>query len=272
MSSIILVRRRPGAVCPHQRRRRGGRISSIALAPLSSPGRAHWRDLVAHRAGVYILAFTVLADWLIRLERENGLPRIVVRRVLRPARSTRSPSPRKHTRSSWIPGFEFATDTLRFNYSSMTTPNETWDYHLAERTRLLRKRQEIPSGHDPADYVTRRLLAPAADGETVPISLLHRRDFKPDGTASGLVYGYGLHGPRSRQPSAPTARWSIAASSMPPRTARRHRQGLALVQPASLRASRTRSAISSPPLHLVAQGFVAPDRVVAQGGSWPAAC
>jgi oligopeptidase B len=91
-------------------------------------------------------------------------------------------------------GFEFATQTLRFTYSSMTTPSEVWDYDLAARTRVLRKRQEIPSGHDPAAYVTRRLLAPAPDGETVPVSLLYRKGLELDGTAPGLVYGYGAYG------------------------------------------------------------------------------
>jgi len=83
---------------------------------------------------------------------------------------------------------------LRFTYSSMTTPNEIWDYDLAGRTRVLRKRQEIPSGHDPLHYVTRRLQARARDGEMVPISVLHRSDTPLDGTAPGLVYGYGSYG------------------------------------------------------------------------------
>ena len=73
-------------------------------------------------------------------------------------------------------GYEFATNLLRFTYSSMTTPAEIWDYDLVSRQRVLRKRQEIPSGHNSADYVTRRLFAPAADGETIPISLLYRKD------------------------------------------------------------------------------------------------
>ena len=60
------------------------------------------------------------------------------------------------------PGFEFATTTLRFTYSSMTTPVRTYDYDMATRTRTLRKEQEIPSGHDPAAYVTRR---PGGHGE-----------------------------------------------------------------------------------------------------------
>ena len=56
-------------------------------------------------------------------------------------------------------GYEFDTTNLRFSYSSMTTPSEVYDYDMASRTRTLRKRQEIPSGHDPADYVTTRIMA-----------------------------------------------------------------------------------------------------------------
>jgi oligopeptidase B len=76
----------------------------------------------------------------------------------------------------------------------MTTPSEVWDYDLATRTRTLRKRQDVPSGHDSANYVTRRLFAPAPDGETVPISLLHRKDLTLDGSNPCLLYGYGSYG------------------------------------------------------------------------------
>jgi oligopeptidase B len=76
----------------------------------------------------------------------------------------------------------------------MTTPGEVWDYDLARRTRVLRKREEIPSGHDPSNYVTRRVFAPAPDGETVPISLLYRKGLQLKGSAPGMVYGYGAYG------------------------------------------------------------------------------
>ena len=76
----------------------------------------------------------------------------------------------------------------------MTTPAQVFDYDVSSRTRALRKTQEIPSGHDPSLYVTRRVLAPAKDGETVPISLLYRKETKLDGSASLLLYGYGAYG------------------------------------------------------------------------------
>jgi oligopeptidase B len=65
---------------------------------------------------------------------------------------------------------------------------------MVSRARTLRKRQEIPSGHNPSDYVTRRILAPAKDGELVPVSLLYRKTTRLDGTAPVLLYGYGAYG------------------------------------------------------------------------------
>jgi oligopeptidase B len=171
----------------------GAEDFKIVSTPLDAGERSAWRDLVPHRQGVFVLSFAVLADWLVRLERENGLPRIVVR-DLRSGEEHSVDFAEEAYSLSIDAGFEFNTDNLRFSYSSMTTPSEVWDYALSDRRRRLRKRQEIPSGHDPANYVTRRLLAPLADGEMVPISILHRKDLDRDGSAACLLYGYGAYG------------------------------------------------------------------------------
>jgi len=76
----------------------------------------------------------------------------------------------------------------------MTTPRETYDYDMATRARTLRKRQEVPSGHNPADFVTRRIFATAKDGVKVPVSILYHKDTKLDGSAPCLLYGYGSYG------------------------------------------------------------------------------
>ena len=171
----------------------GAEDFKLATVPLATPDRPNWRDLVGHRPGVYLLGFTLFADWLVRLEREDGLPRLVVRLLATGEEHSIAFAEEAYSLGN-EDGYEFSTTTLRFNCSSMTTPNEVWDYDLASRTRVLRKRQEIPSGHDPADYVTRRLHAPAPDGETVPISILHHRNVTPDATAPCLLYGYGSYG------------------------------------------------------------------------------
>ena len=171
----------------------GAEDFKIIEAPIASPGRAHWVDLVPHRPGVLIAGFEVYARWLVRLERENALPRIVVRDL--DSGEEHAIAFEEEAYSLGLAGgYEFDTDTLRFTYSSMSTPEHVYDYDMRTRERIVRKVQDVPSGHDPADYVTRRIMAVSHDGEAVPVSLLHRKDTTIDGSAPLLLYGYGSYG------------------------------------------------------------------------------
>jgi oligopeptidase B len=165
----------------------------IVTAPLAAPGRSNWRDLIPHRAGVYILDHDLYSGYLVRLERANALPSIIIRDLASGEEHAIAFDEAAYSLDT-MGSYEFDTTNLRFSYSSMTTPSEVYDYDMARRTRTLRKRQEIPSGHNPADYVTTRIMARSYDGAEVPISLLHRRDFKRDGSAPLLLYGYGSYG------------------------------------------------------------------------------
>ncbi|WP_419830913.1 S9 family peptidase [Methylobacterium sp.] len=171
----------------------GAEDFKIVTAPLDDPGRANWTDLVPHRPGVMIRHLHLLAGHLVRLEIENARPRIIVRDLADDGEHTVAFAEEAYA-LGLRGGHAFDTATIRFVYSSMTTPSETWDYACDSRGRTLRKRQAVPSGHDPAAYVTRRLFATAPDGEQVPISLLHRRDLALDGSAPLLLYGYGSYG------------------------------------------------------------------------------
>ena len=165
----------------------------IVIAPLAAPERKNWRDLIPHRQGVYVLEHDLYAGHLVRLERAHALPAIVIRDLKTGEEHAIAFDEAAYSLDT-IGSYEFDTTNLRFSYSSMTTPSEVYDYEMAKRTRVLRKRQEIPSGHNPADYVTTRILATALDGAEVPISILHRRDFNRDGAAPLLLYGYGAYG------------------------------------------------------------------------------
>ena len=171
----------------------GAEDFKIVLAPLSEPGRDNWRDLVRHRPGTMILAVTALARHIVRLERENASPRLVVREIWTGEEHAVAFDEEAYA-LGYEPGYEFDTTTIRFVYSSMTTPAETFDYDLATRERVLRKRQEVPSGFDGSRYVTRRIFGLAKDGAMVPISLVHRADIALDGSAPCLLYGYGSYG------------------------------------------------------------------------------
>ena len=171
----------------------GAEDFKIVEAPVSAPQPENWRDVVPHKAGRLILSHTALKDFLVRLEREDGLPRIVI---------TETASGEEHAISfeeeayslGLSAGYEYDTDWVRFTYSSLTTPAQVYDYNMRTRERVLRKTQEVPSGHNISDYVTRRIMAPSHDGELVPVSILYHKDTRLDGSAPCHLYGYGAYG------------------------------------------------------------------------------
>ena len=171
----------------------GAEDYKIVEAPLDNPARENWRELVPHKPGRIILDIAAFKDFLVRLEREDGLPRIVIRRFADGEEHAIAFAEEAYS-LGMSEGYEYDTETLRFTYSSMTTPRQVYDYNMRTRERTLRKTQEVPSGHNPADYVTRRVFAPAGDGETVPVSLLYRKDTPIDGSAPLLLYAYGSYG------------------------------------------------------------------------------
>lgn len=165
----------------------------IVTASIAAPERANWRDLIPYRAGVYLMDIELYAGHLVRLERANALPAIIIRDLATGSEHAIAFDEAAYSLDA-MGGYEFDTTNLRFSYSSMTTPSEVYDYDMASRERILRKRQEIPSGHNPTDYVTTRIMAKSHDGAEVPVSILHRRDLKRDGSAPLLLYGYGSYG------------------------------------------------------------------------------
>lgn len=171
----------------------GAKDFKIVQAPVSAPGKANWTDVVPHEPGRLILNHMAFARHLVWLERREGLPVIMIRD--RKSGEEHSIAFAEEAYSLGLQGAaEYDTDVIRFSYSSMTTPSQLFDYNMATRERILLKTQEVPSGHNPEDYVTRRVFAEAHDGETVPVTLLYRRDTKLDGSAPCLLYGYGAYG------------------------------------------------------------------------------
>jgi oligopeptidase B len=249
--------------------RDGAEDYKIVSAPVGDPSPGNWTDLVAHRPGIFLVGFFVLKNWLVRMERENALPRIVVRDM-----TTAEEHAIAFDEEAYSLGFgemrEYDTDILRFTYSSMTTPTQVFDYDMRNRTRILRKTQEVPSGHDPSNYVTRRIMAPAHDGETIPVTLLYRRTTPLDGSAPVWLYGYGSYGI-----SIPAAFNTNILSLVD----RGFIYAIAHVRGGQEKGRRWYKAgklehktntfrdFISVAEHLIAQGFTRKGRIVAQGGS-----
>jgi oligopeptidase B len=247
----------------------GAEDFKIVTAPVADPGRENWVDLVPHRKGRLILHHVAYKDFLVRLEREDGLPRIVIRQIAGGAEHEIAFDEEAYSLGI-LDGYEFDTNNLRFTYSSMTTPARIYDYDMVTRTRVLRKEDEIPSGHNPADYVTRRVYAPARDGETVPISLLYRRDTPIDGSAPCLLYGYGAYG-ISIPAAFGTSRLSLVDRGFVYAIA--HIRGGKdkgyhwYADGRREKKTNTFTDFIAAAEHLAKDGIAAPDRIVAWGGS-----
>lgn len=171
----------------------GAKDFKIMEAPVNAPDKENWRELVPHKPGTLILNHMAYARHLVWLQRRDGLPEIVIRD--RKTGEEHSIAFAEEAYSLGLSGAaEYDTDVIRFSYSSMTTPSQLFDYDMATRERTLLKTQEVPSGHNPDDYVTRRVFAPSWDGTKVPVTLLYRKDTPLDGSAPCLLYGYGAYG------------------------------------------------------------------------------
>ncbi len=165
----------------------------IVKTPVDATGRENWTDVVPHRPGTLILGMDAYKNYLVRMERQEGLPHVVIR-----AREDGTEHEIAFDEAVYDTGldggYEYDTTIMRFDYASPTTPDQVFDYDMATKERVLRKTREVPSGHDPEAYVAERLMATARDGETIPVTILRRADTPVDGSAPLLLYGYGSYG------------------------------------------------------------------------------
>ncbi|WP_461100453.1 S9 family peptidase [Spirosoma koreense] len=179
--------------------------------------RASWKEVIPHRADVYLANMDVFVNHLVLGERKAGLTNI---RIINQQQSgdPRSGDPAKvdeyldFGEPAYVAGIgynpDFNTNVLRYSYSSLTTPNSTFDYNMDTKEKTLMKQQEVLGGFDKDNYVSERMYATARDGVKVPISLVYRKGTKKDGSAPLLQYAYGSYG-YSTDPGFSSTRLSL---------------------------------------------------------------
>jgi oligopeptidase B len=242
----------------------------LVRASIAAPGRGSWTDVVAHRDDVKLDGVDVFRDFLVLSERANGLEQL---RILGLGDS---PLDRVLTMddpaySTWIAdNLEFDAPSFRFGYTSLVSPTSAFDETVATGERRLVKRTPVLGGFDPADYTSARLWATAADGTRVPMSVVHRRDTPIDGTAPALLYGYGSY-ESSVDPTFSSIRLSLLDRGFVFAIAH-IRGGGELGRPwyehGKLREKRnTFTDFIACAEHLCAEGYTAPHRLGARGGS-----
>lgn len=171
-------------------------------------GRADWTDLIPHREDTLLEGVEVFENWLVLKETRDALPRL---RII--DRKTKEEHLAAFDELAYTVGlgenFEYKTDTVRFYYESMTTPESVYDYDMAAKTRVLRKRQEVPGGFKPENYVSERLWFTARDGGKVPMSIVYKKDLDlAAGDNPVLMHSYGSYG-RNTEPGFSSLRLSL---------------------------------------------------------------
>jgi oligopeptidase B len=166
----------------------------IVEAPEAEAGdRSKWRDVVAHRGDAFVHDFSVFQRFLAVEERSGGLRRV---RIL-PWNGDDGfdiASDEPAYRAALGDNEEIDSGTVRYTYTSLTTPTTTYDYDVATGRRTLLKQEPVLGGFDPTRYATEYRWAPARDGEKVPVAVVYRKGYRRDGSAPLLQYGYGSYG------------------------------------------------------------------------------
>ena len=171
----------------------GARNFRIMETPISNTGKDTWRELIPHREDVFVSGFELFLDHLVVAVRKDGLTHL---RVIPWDGSD------EHYIDFGEPTYwagiginpEFATKTLRYNYTSLTTPHSVIDYDMNSRKSRLMKRDEVLGGFIQENYETERLWATTQDGVLVPISLVRRKGQGHEDPNPLLLYGYGSYG------------------------------------------------------------------------------
>ena len=164
----------------------------LVKTPVDAPGRENWQEVIPHRADVLLNGIEVFNDYMVVNERKNGLITLRIKPWVGEG---------AHDLDFGEPAYlayvstneELDSETLRYGYTSMTTPNTIIDYNMRTREKKIMKQDEV-KGFKQEDYVTDRLHAEARDGTRVPVSIVYRKEFKRDGKSPLLLYAYGSYG------------------------------------------------------------------------------
>lgn len=241
----------------------------LMRVPEGTLGQDAWEEVIGPRADVFLADFDAFSDHLVLTERSGGLAQLRVRRW---------DGTDDHLVQFDDPTYQVSvgtnpsdrTSTLRFDYTSPTTPPSVFDYGMDSRESTLRKEQPVLGGFDKTHYAADRVWATAPDGTQIPISLVYRQDLGPRSARPTVLYGYGSYG-YSLDATFSSARLSLLDRGFVWAIAH-IRGGQELGRPwyddgKLLRKKNTFTDFIACGEHLVADGWADADRLYAVGGS-----
>ena len=245
----------------------GAKNFKIVTAADGSTSRKDWKDWIAHDPQVYVEGIELFDGFAAVAERSGGLERV---RILKDGGASEYV---KADETAYSMGLDANPEAdspwLRYSYTSLTTPATTYELNVQTGERRELKRQPVP-GYDPANYVTERVWAPAKDGTKVPVSIVYKKGFEKNGKAAMLQYGYGSYG-ASMDPGFSVTNVSLLDRGMVYALAHirgGQEMGRAWYEDGKLlNKKNTFTDFIDVTHYLVKQGYAAPDRVAALGGS-----
>ncbi|MFC2137855.1 S9 family peptidase [Bacteroidota bacterium] len=165
----------------------------LMASSLDKTTKDNWEELIPHREKVYLSDIDIFEKYLVVSEREEGLTKL---RIIKWEDNSEYYLPFEEEVYEAYPSVnpEFETDWLRFEYSSLTTPNSTYDFNMVTKEKVLKKQQEVIGDFSPDNYEAKRLYAEINDSIKVPISLVYRKGIELNGSNPLLLYGYGSYG------------------------------------------------------------------------------
>jgi oligopeptidase B len=247
----------------------GAKTFKLVEAPVKDPTRPNWKEVMAARPEATIEGVTAFKDDLVTEERDRGLIKIRIQNF-----STGNTHYIAFTEPVYTASIganaEYDTKLLRFNYTSLVTPNSVFDYNMDTRERELKKQQPVLGGYDPSKYQSERIYATAPDGVKVPISLVYKKGLVQNGHAPMLLYGYGAYG-ISMDPTFSSDRLSLLDRGMIYAIAH-IRGGADLGKPwhedgRILKKNNTFTDFIACAEHLIAEKYTSPDHLAIMGGS-----
>ncbi|MDJ1114985.1 S9 family peptidase [Microbacterium dauci] len=227
--------------------------------------------VLAHEPGRRLLDVSAYRDWAIVEYRREGLARVGVLDYATDAVTELSFDEELYAAGA-SGSAEWAPPVIRLGYASFVTPGTVYDYEVATGALLLRRRQPVLGGYDPADYGQERVWAVAEDGTRVPVSVVWKRSFGAPGESPRPLhlYGYGSY-EHSIEPGFSVARLSMLDRGVVFAIAHVRgggEMGRQWYEDGKLLAKRnTFTDFVAVGRHLVAEGYTTPDRLVAEGGS-----
>ena len=171
--------------------------------------KQNWKPFVAAKKEVLIGGCVFLKNWIIRSETSNALDKL----FLRDASTNVEEELIFSDEEVCLPNISLTkkdrnTDEIYLGYSSPKTPSRVYLYNLSKKSKRLVKEQEIPTGHNPDNYIVERIEYKSHDGRMVPLTITRNKKTKLDGSANVLLYGYGSYG-NSMSPSFSSTRLSL---------------------------------------------------------------